>query len=44
MNGELYQLCRIVAAAKSTMANVLPFQMPQLDYERRITFDFLPRR
>lgn len=42
MNGELYQMCLLVAAAKQTLFRGADFEFEQTAYENRVKFLFLP--
>ncbi len=42
MNGEMYQICCIVAAAKKALAEYTDIQEIPLPYVQNITFQFLP--
>lgn len=42
MNGELYQLCSLVSAAKKALRDNSDFDCRQFVYENSISFDFLP--
>lgn len=43
MNGEVSQICRIVAAARTAMKNGTEYNFTPLKYEGSITFDFCDR-
>ena len=42
MKGELYQMCRLTAAAKSALFGYSDFEFEPIQYENRIEFLFLP--
>ena len=42
MKGELFQMCRLTAAAKSALFGYSDFQYEPIQYENRIEFLFLP--
>ena len=42
MKGELYQMCRLTAAAKSALFGYSGFEFEPIQYENRIEFLFLP--
>ena len=44
MNGELYQICCIAAAAKKALKTKTVISYKQLGYEKRVAFQFLPKR
>ncbi len=44
MNGEVYRLCRIVAAAKKTLQEDTALSYTPVQYERKNEFHFLPER
>ena len=44
MNGEMYQICRITAAAKNALKTGASIQYEPLLYEKCIGFQFLPEK
>lgn len=44
MNGEMYQICRIVAAAKTALKNANAISYEPIKYENSIEFQFLPQK
>ena len=44
MNGEVQQLCRLVNAARTAIAEKGEFAFPGEPYVESVTFDFLPRK
>lgn len=42
MKGELYQLCRLTAAAKSALLGTSAFECSKIAYENKIEFEFRP--
>jgi len=43
MNGQMYQVCRIVAAAKSALAKQTALAFTHVPYENKIEFELLPQ-
>lgn len=44
MNGEMYNACSIVIAAKNALKGSKSISCPQVEYEKVINFEFLPQK
>lgn len=44
MNGQMYQICSIVAASKKAIQDNVPIKYIPLKYENSISFSFLPQK